>query len=73
MIAKGIVELHRQRVLASYPPGIRRKREYWYILKSANGRTLVVSEMIQSRRHAERVIQRYFGEPEWRFKDKTGD
>lgn len=73
MTAKGIVELHRQRILASYPAGGRGRREYWYILKSPNGRTLTTSKTIHSRVNTERVIQKYFGEPEWKFKDMTGD
>jgi len=64
MNAKGIVELHRQNF---------GERQYWYILKAPNGKTLVTSETIKRYVDVENVIAKYFPFPEWKFKDKTGD
>lgn len=72
MNAKGIVELRRQGV-TERGRVVAKRGMYWYVLKARNGRILTDSELLANRADAERTIQKYFGEPEWKFKDLTGD
>lgn len=72
MTAKGIVELRRVGITESGTK-VGDLGRFWYRLKALNGKILADSELINGRRDAERIIQKYFGEPQWKFKNKAGD